>query len=717
MLSRDEQDEVDKNLHRFMVKCSETFKNSPSNEDLIELVKKIYIIGGISEKNAEQFISASNKYDSEGNIISNSFLRDIRKSLTHYSFDTDSRKNNREDKNSGDISINKALINWLYNNMKILREGKRPDYLLTVIPQWFDKNDNVNFVKMADILNLQKYISWADVKTKMSSTKDEMRLYLTPVMKEYALKSLFNVLEKSPDRQIFKGIGDSFIYNIFDWLANQNLIKDINDSVTFDDLQKFKDPKSKITELVKSKLNSNVVFNRVAVPNSTKIIVNLEIKPKNIFISSHPVERPEDGETEVSAKALTLLKKDGIEWKVSEIQSNYLPPVENKKIKFYDDEKEFYYYNDPIYNFNFQNYGNTKSLDEIKSSLKVMIEKMGNVDPSIVNAMLYPGGQAQTEVDKIITRATTHKSVNQWNNDKFSFNNYELFEKLGDKAVNKAINQYLYNRLQDEHDKEFIFRIDKAQSNLHSKEKLSELSKKYNFNKLINWKPIVYITSDNNIYWQLKEDNNYDNTDIGEDSFESILGLIEVLANRVRNGLGYVIVYNILSYILDREDISFDLENLVENITKLKEIYDSVRLRTDKNPKYYSTYYKYKLDISFDGQLKTFSISKNYLNQKQANEQLAKQAIAYLNSKGIFWRKRKSELEKLEDVYKIVQLRGEKSPKLSDTQVTIWFKGKPETFTLSDRELECYSTGDERQTLLAQKALSWLLNQKELSKA
>lgn len=154
----------------------------------------------------------------------------------------------------------------------------------------------------------------------------------------------------------------------------------------------------------------------------------------------------------------------------------------------------------------------------------------------------------------------THKSAN-------SYNNYEFYELLGDKTVNKSIAWYLSRRFP-----ELIKNLGgveimtKLITNLQSKKSLSAISSSLDF-----WK---FITADETF-------RNTKKTNMLEDVFEAFIGATEYLIDeRVSQGAGYSISYNIMKSILDQDNtISTEWEYVTDPITRLQETFNSGELR------------------------------------------------------------------------------------------------------------------------------------------
>jgi dsRNA-specific ribonuclease len=155
---------------------------------------------------------------------------------------------------------------------------------------------------------------------------------------------------------------------------------------------------------------------------------------------------------------------------------------------------------------------------------------------------------------KTFIEAFTHPTVNK-------NYNYELLETLGDSTINKCIVWYVIKRfpqLNCPFGNKIVARL---KINLVSKKSFSLLGKQLDF-----WK---YVSCDLETR-QTKMEPTL------EDVFEAFFGATEtVIDNRIREGVGYTICYNIIKSLFDNIDISLKYEDLFDAKTRLKQIFDS----------------------------------------------------------------------------------------------------------------------------------------------
>lgn len=139
-------------------------------------------------------------------------------------------------------------------------------------------------------------------------------------------------------------------------------------------------------------------------------------------------------------------------------------------------------------------------------------------------------------------------------------NNYQVLEMIGDLIGNKFIVNYMYNRFPQLDCTEGVKVVARLRINYGAKQSFSEIARKLGF-----WD---FISATNDLRQRKMKP-------LLEDVFEAFLGATErILDTRKRVGVGYAIVYDILSAIFDDIDISLRYEDLYDAKTRLKELFD-----------------------------------------------------------------------------------------------------------------------------------------------
>ena len=138
--------------------------------------------------------------------------------------------------------------------------------------------------------------------------------------------------------------------------------------------------------------------------------------------------------------------------------------------------------------------------------------------------------------------------------------NYEVYEQLGDLSANKFIVSYMYKKFPKLRCSECVKIVARLRILYGSKQTFSTIAENLGFWNFIS-------TSE--------EQRNTEKKKLLEDTFEAFIGVTEFLIDeKIRNGVGYAIVYDILSNVFDSIKISLKYEDLYDSKTRLKELFD-----------------------------------------------------------------------------------------------------------------------------------------------
>ena len=138
--------------------------------------------------------------------------------------------------------------------------------------------------------------------------------------------------------------------------------------------------------------------------------------------------------------------------------------------------------------------------------------------------------------------------------------NYEIFEQLGDVSANKFIVWYAYRRFPQLECPLGVKVVARLRINYGARQSFSEIGERLGF-----W-PYISASEDDRL--RKKKDKL-------EDCVESFIGCTEYLLDKAfRPGVGYAIVYDILSSIFDEIPMSLRYEDLYDAKTRLKELFD-----------------------------------------------------------------------------------------------------------------------------------------------
>ena len=139
-------------------------------------------------------------------------------------------------------------------------------------------------------------------------------------------------------------------------------------------------------------------------------------------------------------------------------------------------------------------------------------------------------------------------------------NNYEVYEQLGDVLAGSFIIWYMYRRFPQLQCPEAVKIVARLKINYGARASFFSIGDDLGF-----W-PFITAT---------EEQRTWERKDLLEDTLEAFIGATAfILDNKIRQGVGYAIVYDILSSIFDSMTISLKYEDLYDSITRLKEIFD-----------------------------------------------------------------------------------------------------------------------------------------------
>jgi dsRNA-specific ribonuclease len=139
-------------------------------------------------------------------------------------------------------------------------------------------------------------------------------------------------------------------------------------------------------------------------------------------------------------------------------------------------------------------------------------------------------------------------------------NNYEVYEQLGDITANKFIVWYMYRRFPQLNCTKGVKVVARLRINYGAKQSFANIADSLGF-----WD---YISAS-------EDERNHRKKALLEDTLEAFLGATErLIDDRIKEGVGYVVVYNLLKTIFDKIPISLKYEDLYDAKTRLKELFD-----------------------------------------------------------------------------------------------------------------------------------------------
>lgn len=184
--------------------------------------------------------------------------------------------------------------------------------------------------------------------------------------------------------------------------------------------------------------------------------------------------------------------------------------------------------------------------NDFKACLRSVLER-ASLKEKYIELLLSPEGM------EIYNTAFTSSSADEENN-------YEVFEQLGDLSANKFINWYMYRRFPQLNCPQGVKVVARLRINYGSKQSFWKISQGLGF-----WD---FITAS-------EDERSSKMKPLLEDTLESFIGATEYfLDSKIRLGVGYAIVYDILASIFDCMPISLKYTDLYDEKTRLKELFD-----------------------------------------------------------------------------------------------------------------------------------------------
>lgn len=232
---------------------------------------------------------------------------------------------------------------------------------------------------------------------------------------------------------------------------------------------------------------------------------------------------------------------------------------------------------------------------------------------------------------KILTSAVTHWSVGE------DVDDYEVWETLGDVTLNKIMVWYMFRRFPEATSEE----LTEAKKINVSKGQFPVYAHTLHLPQFVRYRSVNYQSGKNILTIGLDKS-------MKEDTFEAFFGALEYLIDgRIMLGAGYIVCYNIVSYILDQQQMTVELSKIKDSITQLKEIFDT-RKKLGDSFEYVFDYANRKETVilkfnkdnpspiihkDFEGKKPPHTIKlevKNIQNEKDGQRRASEQALIFL---------------------------------------------------------------------------------------
>ena len=186
----------------------------------------------------------------------------------------------------------------------------------------------------------------------------------------------------------------------------------------------------------------------------------------------------------------------------------------------------------------------------------------GSSFKALISGLLQRSGMKQTYIDHLLSEdgmALYNTAFTAASAD--PVDNYEFLEQIGDMTANQFIVNYTYHKYPQLQSPQGVKIVARVRINHGSREKFARLGEDLGF-----W---PFISADMNARESSKKD-------LLEDAFEAFCGATQwLLDQKIRVGIGYPIVYDLLSHVYDEMvPISLKYEDLFDAKTRLKELFD-----------------------------------------------------------------------------------------------------------------------------------------------
>ena len=411
----------------------------------------------------------------------------------------------------GDVTVNKFIVQYMYN----------------IFPQ-LQTSDGVNVVARLKIYYggkrfLQKFAEQLEMWNFIQVSDDE-RVKKRKIVTEDVFESFVGCVEfivgTVVDRK-YSHFGKAAGFHIAFRLLS-NLYSKITPVIQYETLV---DPKTRLKELFDEKRTKMgpLVFTDTRDPDTAEYVT--QVRDGNRVLSMAKSVMKREAHEQASQKALDYLRMFRITKKAPHHYENF----KRCTPRFQKRSPEFTRFVLSILHF---------------SSLPEKWIRFCVSDESIA----------------LFSSALTSKSVDPCSN-------YEFFEQLGDASINKFIVQYMYARYPHLANSAGINVVARLKIKYGSRGQLYQMADKLSF-----WKFILAGV----------DEKNKRKKSLLEDTFEAFFGCVEfVLDEAVRRekkqhlfGFGYSYVFEMLAHIFDQIDVPFAYEKLVDNKTRLKELFD-----------------------------------------------------------------------------------------------------------------------------------------------
>jgi dsRNA-specific ribonuclease len=204
---------------------------------------------------------------------------------------------------------------------------------------------------------------------------------------------------------------------------------------------------------------------------------------------------------------------------------------------------------------------NQEQNNQINTIPGVYIGKRDSSFKDLISSILKKGKISKKYIEILLTPENMDKYSMAFTSELVDeYNNYQVYEQLGDLVGNQFIVWYIYRRFPVLKCAEGVKVVARLRINYGSTESFYKIAEELGF-----WN---YITATNDLRYRKKKD-------LLEDVFEAFLGATaSIIDDELKIGVGNAVVYQILKEIFDKIDISLSYDDLYDAKTRIKELFD-----------------------------------------------------------------------------------------------------------------------------------------------
>jgi dsRNA-specific ribonuclease len=273
----------------------------------------------------------------------------------------------------------------------------------------------------------------------------------------------------------------------------------------------------------------------------------------------------------------------------------------------------------------------------------------------ISNLLQKYGKLSAKSVDKYTNANNLKEFISACTHWSFDLNdNYEFFETIGDVTLNAVIVWYyvsIFPELKTMNKDRSTYLLSKLKQKGIQKEQFAEFCEQIGLSNFIRYRELHFVDGSKKSELMILKDRS-----MKEDVFEAFFGCLNNIVNEEeQEQIGYILVNKIMTEFLDevglKDKLSLDPRKLEEGISMLKEIFDVLVIKNNKNksnfvvlnPEEKVQVKKYSLTLNLylpsnDFKLVEKSFYGEGIKKSTVEEELSQQALEWLEKTyGMRW--------------------------------------------------------------------------------